>query len=415
MTLHEFRVPDIGEGLADVEIVEWHVTAGDEVGEHQIIASVETDKSVIEVPSPYAGTIREVRGEPGDRVPVGAVLVVIENDGPAVLMESPSTQQVSAETPSAGSPARVPASDAVPPSAGPGRGRAAPSVRRLARELGVELGAVVGTGPGGLVVADDVRAAVSGGAGPTGGPTADTAAGPRPEGREPERVPLRGLRRAVAHNMTAVAQVPHITSHREVAATNLLAWRRQENERREAPLTITPFLALCVMGALRAVPKLNAVFDPENEELIVHRAVHLGIATATDDGLLVPVVHDADLLDLVGLASAIEARAQGARARSLAPAELSGGTFTITNYGSNDGWFGTPLLRLPEIGIAGFGRIEPRPWVIDGELAVAPVLPISVSVDHRVIDGDVSGQFTKALASYLTDPLRLLSVASAWS
>lgn len=421
MTLHEFRVPDIGEGLADVEIVEWRVKVGDDVSEHQILAAVETDKSVIEVPSPYTGVIRTVNGAPGDRVPVGAVLVVIEGDGPAVLMEDSPREAppVPAGASSTGSPAPVPGLVAVSPSAGPGRGRASPAVRRLARELGVTLGDVTGSGAGGLVLADDVRAAASGSS-DAGGSAAPTSVGASPgpvrhEGREPERVALRGLRRTVAQNMAAVVRVPHITSHREVPATELLAWRAKVNEGRERPITITPFLALCVMGALRAVPKLNAVFDEDALELTVHRAVHLGIAAATDDGLLVPVVHDADLLRLEDLARAIESKAERARARTLAPAEMTGGTFTITNYGANDGWFGTPLLRLPEIGIAGFGRIEERPWVVDGALAVVPILPMSVSVDHRVIDGDVSGQFTKALTSYLTDPMRLLAVGSAWS
>jgi pyruvate/2-oxoglutarate dehydrogenase complex dihydrolipoamide acyltransferase (E2) component len=412
MTTFEFQVPDIGEGLADVEIVEWLVSVGDSVAEHQVLATVETDKSVIELPSPYTGVVRELRGERGDRIPVGAVLVVIDGEG-AGPAHTTTLPPVNGDEPR---PVVPPAGESPAPRPRPGRGRAAPAVRRLARELGVTLDAVVGSGAGGIVLADDVRAAAAS----VEAPAADSATVAQKRsaaapGRDAEVAPLRGLRRTIARNMAAVARIPHITSHREVPAGELLAWRAMVNQGRERPLTITPFLAACVLGALRVEPRLNATFDEDKEEITTHRAVHLGIAAATDDGLLVPVVHDADQLGLAELGDAIEQLAVGARARTLAPSDLAGGTFTITNYGTSGGWFGTPLLRAPEIGIAGFGRAESRPWVVEGEVAVVPVLPISVSVDHRIIDGDVLGSFAGALAEFVADPRRLLSVTAPWS
>lgn len=408
MTLQEFVVPDIGEGLAEVEIIEWHVAVGDLVEEYQTLVSVETDKAVIEIPSPYTGQVESLNAKPGDRVAIGSPLVRIEisTDG-----QGGNTHDVARRAPT----------QAVPQSAEPTGGahlhdrpRAAPSVRRLARDLKVALESVTGTGRGGVITESDIRAAADQ---PTARSVskAATIESESEPGEELIRMPLRGLRRTIAQNMAQVARVPHITSHREVEVSQLLEWRRQINAEPGVDVSLTPFFAMCVIAALRVVPKLNSTFDEAAEELITYRAVNLGIAVATDDGLLVPVVRNADRLGLDSLATNVESVADRARRRLLEPSELQAGTFTITNYGSHSGWFGTPLLRLPEIGIAGFGRAQERPWVVEGSVVPRPVLPLSVSVDHRIIDGDVSSQFTEALAGFLNRPLNLLRSHAPWS
>jgi pyruvate dehydrogenase E2 component (dihydrolipoamide acetyltransferase) len=222
----------------------------------------------------------------------------------------------------------------------------------------------------------------------------------------------------MAATMTAAAQVPHITSHREVDATQLFAWRTQTlatHPDDAAIYTFTPFFALCVVGALSRVPELNAHFAPESEELTQFSSIGLGIATATPGGLVVPVVHQAERLGLQGLAREIDRLKSVGRDGQLRPADMGAGTFTVTNFGANGGWFGTPLLRLPEIGIAGVGRAALRPWVVDGEVVPRPILPISVSVDHRVVDGELSARFTNQLVALLSNPLELLSQDPPWS
>lgn len=200
-----------------------------------------------------------------------------------------------------------------------------------------------------------------------------------------------------------------MTSHREVEVSQLLRWRDAYNKSAAArPLTLTPFIAACVVSALQVVPALNALFDAETEDLISYgQAVHLGIATATPDGLVVPVIRDADLLDVQGLGHAITELAESARNRGLRPEQFLGGSFTITNYGTRGGWLSTPYLMAPQVGIAGFGRVAERPWIIDGQICVGRLLPVSVTMDHRIIDGDVNGKFLGALCGYLSSPSTL--------
>jgi pyruvate/2-oxoglutarate dehydrogenase complex dihydrolipoamide acyltransferase (E2) component len=383
----EYRLPDIGEGLREGEIVAWRVAVGDTVERDQIIVEVETDKAVVELPSPAAGVIAELGGKPGDILEVGALL--------AVIRTSPDAPSASAT----GSSRRVLAS---------------PATRKLALERGVDLAEVEGSGPGGRVTREDVEAAAGGLA------EEASAAKHSPDVRAPEVdseragdveiVPLRGVRRRVAQTMTRSWQtIPHITNFAEADATELVRARGKLRERLGPELTYLPLFVAAVVAALRRYPVMNANLDLGAGTIAYHRRCHIGIATATDDGLIVPVLHDADRKPLDEIAREAAALAEAARTRSITPDQTSGGTFTITNFGSYGGWLGTPVIRPPEAGIAGFGRIRDAVVPVDGVPAVRPVLPLSVAADHRLVDGDVLGGFVAELAALLSDPVLLLA------
>ncbi|MGH8896084.1 MAG: dihydrolipoamide acetyltransferase family protein [Egibacteraceae bacterium] len=380
----EFRLPDVGEGLSEGEILAWRVAIGDRVARDQAIVEVQTDKSVVELPAPVAGVVTELGGEVGDVLPVGAVLAVIATgDGPAT-------------------PARQ-------------RQLASPATRKLALELGVDLQAVAGSGPGGRVTRQDVeQAAQAAREVPT---VAEPAAlqGDRQDDRQDdvEVVALRGLRRRIAQTMTqAWREIPHVTDLREVDATELVRARARLRARLEPEgvrLTFLPLFVKAVATALARHPALNASIDLTAGTVTYHRRRHIGIATATADGLIVPVLHDADRKSLAEIAREAAALAEAARARTVTPEQTAGGTFTITNAGSYGSRFGTPLIRPPEAAIAGFGRIHDAVVPVDGAPAVRPLLPLAVAADHRLIDGDVLGAFAADLAELLSDPVLLLA------
>lgn len=363
--LVELRLADVGEGLAEAEIVEWLVRPGDTVKADQPVVVVMTDKASVEIPAPVAGRVRECLGTPGSIVATGSVLLRMESDVPSV---------------------------AAPSSAAP---QAAPSTRRRAAELGVDLRAVAGSGPNGRVLAEDVER---------------TAGSPRPAAgaASDEIVPLRGLRRqtarAVAH---AWRTVPQISEFRDVDATRLVSARGEILARRapgDPPFTYLPFFVRAVATALRRHPNFNGFIDLERDEITRRSACNIGIATATDDALIVPVLRDAAELELDLIAAELERLVTRARAGRLQPADLTGACVTITNFGSYGTEFGIPIVRAGESAIVGFGRIRDAVVAIDGLPAVRPMLPLTVSADHRLNDGAQLAAFTSAIAERLRDP-----------
>jgi 2-oxoisovalerate dehydrogenase E2 component (dihydrolipoyl transacylase) len=358
---YEFKLPDLGEGLTEGEIAKWLVSEGDEVAEDQPLVEIQTDKTTVEVPSPAAGKVARILVEEGKVVPVGTVLVVIGEDG-AVPAEAdqPRADEAPSKVAASRGQSREPASA--------GRVRATPLVRRLAQELGVDLESLAGTGPQGRVTERDVRgAAVSGGQAP----------GPGSEGR---REPLRGVRRLIAEHMAR--------AHREVPA---VTWVEEcDFSGIDLELLVPTVLKACA-ESLQDFPELNARL--EGDELVYLDRYDLGVAVQTDEGLLVPVVRGCDEATVEELAAEVARLAEAARAGSLKPEELRGSTFTVTSAGKLAGLFQTPIVNYPEAGILSVGRIAKRPVVRDGELAVGRVGYVSLTFDHRIVDGARAAAF----------------------
>ena len=504
--VREFELPDVGEGLAEAEILAWLVEPGDAVSEDQPVAEVETDKAVVEVPSPVNGTVAEVLAEAGETVPVGTVIITFETAG-----EPPAG---SASGDADGDPSAADTSDAAPePSSPGGRTFAAPTTRRLARELGVDLGSVDGSGPGGRITEADVRAAAdvdgdtSAEEPPDDGPTSATrrvdddgsfgrdrdtgesrTAGsaddadrdrtlaapatrrlaeadgidldavptdrtkdgeafvtpaeveayadaqrsaqaadaeavsgdesgtpsdrPAPSADADERIPYRGVRRTIGDRMErSKYTAPHVTHHDEADVTELVDTRSRLKERAEArgsSLSYLPFVVKAVVAGLKQYPILNSQLDEENEEIVLRGEYNVGIATATDAGLMVPVVDDADGKGLLELADEINELAAKARDRSISREAMRGGTFSITNFGAIGGEYATPIINYPETAILGLGEIKDRPRVVDGEVIARKVMTISLSIDHRVVDGAEAARFTNTVIEYLESPELLL-------
>lgn len=426
----EFRLPDVGEGIAQIEVLRWFAEVGETVHADQPLIEGETDKSVVEIPSPVTGTLLAQCIAAGTVGAVGELLAVIASaDSPA---DAVSSAAESFMTPPPAAPPPAPSGEAAP---GSSRRRplASPHTRRLAAQRGIDLTTVAGTGPHGRITEADLAtagavsaaapisraptsaapplAAPAGATPPTAAPrSAASDRGSRP--RTSTTTPLTGVRRATAQAMTAALRIPHITEFREVDATNLLAARAvlaQHLADRGLHLSVLPLLLAAVARALAGNPSFNATFDERAEAVTSYSAVDLGIATATDDGLLVPVLRDADQRGLADIAAELDRLAAGARARTLGREELTGGTFTVTNIGSFGSWLGTPLIRPPEVGIAGFGRIADRVIVVDGQPAVRPVLPIIAAADHRIHDGSHLAAFIDSLAEVVAQPLVLLA------
>jgi pyruvate/2-oxoglutarate dehydrogenase complex dihydrolipoamide acyltransferase (E2) component len=474
----EFRMPDVGEGIAEVELLEWHVEVGAEVREYDTLATIQTDKSIIEMPSPVTGRVVRLGGAPGDMLPVGDVLIVFDADDAGAADARPADSGPADSGPADSGPADSGPADSGPAEAVPAgtapteagspaaRPKAAPAVRRLALDQGVDLALVRGTGPGGRITRQDVQlaaagrtagdaatrpaaaqllpqaalrpevqgpvvqgpvvqavpAATRGPAGPgdssgarpgqRGGILAAERAGPAARDLPDEHVPLRGLRRQIAKKMTeSWRAVPHITDWREADATQLIEARRAVSAHWPAAVgthSYVPFFVKITAVALRRHPLLNASFDEAAQEYVLHRRINIGIATATPDGLLVPVVRDADAKTVVELAEEITELVALARERKATLEQLTGGTYTVNNFGAIGGQLGTPIIRTPEVGILGFGRISDRVVAVDGAPAVRPTIMLSSVGDHRLHDGDTLGAFTSAVVRLLEHPYALL-------
>ena len=555
MTVEEFKLPDVGEGVAEGELVSWLVAPGDRVEEDQPVAEVETDKALVEVPSSYDGTVEELFVEEGETVPVGDVIISfrVDEDGAAETDESDDDGEADSEPDATvDDPAPDPAVDAEPAESETPSGRtfAPPSARRLARELGVDVAAVDGSGPGGRVTEADVRAHAEGDAGsaeaggaddgpdPRPAPTdtgsaerksavskrgADGAAaasasatgGPEPAGRETtlatpatrkvarerdvdlddvptdetrdgeafvtaeavnayadalestaepapepepvdldageaaatpadaaatagvsatdasgsgdETVPYRGVRRTIGKQMErSKYTAPHVTHHDTAEVDALVEARAELKPKAEASdvkLTYMPFVMKAIVAGLKEYPYLNSELREDDEEIVLKGEYNLGIAVATDAGLMVPVVENVDEKGLFELAEAVNDLAARARERKLKPAEMKGGTFSITNFGAIGGEYATPIINYPETAILGLGAIEERPVVRDhadveseflddsddSTVVPAPTLPLSLSIDHRIVDGAVAAEFANTVMEHLENPLLLLN------
>jgi len=400
----EFKLPDIGEGVHEGEITKWFVKEGDPVKENDPIVEVMTDKVTVQIPSPVTGKVLERRGKEGEIVMVGSTIVVFGDAGEAVP----------AAAPVAARPAPAPPSPSAPPTPPPARAvevLAAPAVRRLARELGVDLGSVRGTGPAGRILEADVRGA---GRGPAPA-AASPAAAPKPAvpvvaGAE-ERIPIHGLRKRIYDKMAkSNTTAAHFTYVEEVDMTHLVQLRDRLNEmnaKKGVKLTYLPFIVKACVAALREHPALNASVDDERQEIVLKHVYNLGIATATDEGLTVTVVHDADRKDLWALAREIEHLAAAAREKKLSLQEVQGSTFTITSLGKEGGILATPIINWPEVAILGIHKIEKRPVVRDDHIVIREMMYVSCSFDHRVIDGHVGAAFVQSVKGYLEHPATL--------
>lgn len=408
MTVFAVRLPDVGEGVAEAELVEWHVAVGDRVTTESTLAEVLTDKATVEVASPVNGVVTFVRGEPGERLAVGAELVGVELDdgAPAQPTPPPTAAEEPAELPAPQpepehEPAPEPASAAPrPPPAAPGlRPTAAPTVRQRARQLGIDLATVRGSGPGGRIVHDDLDR--------VGASTPDR----RPASEAPTEQPVIGLRRRIAERLTqAWTEIPHITYVEEVDVTEVEALRQALNQRHEGSdrrLTLLPFVVRALVIACREQPQLNATYDANASMLSVFDALHVGIATQTPDGLVVPVVRHAEARGLWDLATEIARLAEAARAGAATRDELSGSTITITSLGALGGLVTTPIINQPEVAIVGINKIETRPVWRDGAVAARRMCNLSSSFDHRIVDGWDAATFVQRLKALLERPALL--------
>jgi|FaiFalFF_MnMetaG_3_1042247.scaffolds.fasta_scaffold05923_2 pyruvate dehydrogenase E2 component (dihydrolipoamide acetyltransferase) len=401
----EFRLPDIGEGMVEAEIVRWFVQEGDSIQEDQPMVELMTDKANVVIPSPRKGVVLKRFGREGEVVKVGSVLVVIGEPGEVPVaaatgveaaVPASATREVSAPTPGVG------------PVVPPGRVLATPATRRLARELGVDLRQVPPTGPHGRVTKEDVlRFAEAQRAPAAPAPPPPVEAPVVPVGPE-ERIPLRGLRRVIARRMVQSKRTaPHFTYVEEVDMTELVRWREQMKPIAEAQgvrLTYLPFIIKAVVIGLKRFPVINASLDEEKEEIVLKKYYHIGIAVQTDQGLTVPVIHDADKRSLLDLAREVERLSKAAREGRLALHEVRGSTFTITSLGKLGGLLATPIINYPEVAILGVHKIEPRPVVRNGEIVVRSMMNVSLSFDHRVVDGAVGAEFTQVVREHLENP-----------
>ena len=473
--LKEFRLPDVGEGLTEADIVAWHVKPGDQVEVNQIIVEIETAKAVVELPSPWDGTVARLLVEEGQTVDVGTPIIAVDVSGlgvgpavaektdsaersvvpaPATASQSPGeasrvepdqdgrhsvlvgygvkassttrrARKVAASRPAT---AEVPTGSQVPaePVAAPPepeapaavRALAKPPVRRLAKDLGINLAELAGTGPEGTITRDDVHRAATGTTARSGQEveqngvgTASLAALPSPAGEE--RIPIRGVRKHMAAAMVSSAfTAPHVTEFLQIDVTETVAAVRRVRDLPEyADVRVSPllFVARALLIAVRRHPLVNSSWDGDAQEIVVKHYVNLGIAVAADRGLLVPNVKNAGELSLPELGRSLQDLAETARAGKATPADLAGGTITITNVGVFGVDGGTPILTPGEAAILAFGQVRDAPWVVDGQLAVRAVCTLSLSFDHRIIDGELGSAVLRDVGSMLEDPVRMLA------
>jgi pyruvate dehydrogenase E2 component (dihydrolipoamide acetyltransferase) len=472
--LKEFKLPDVGEGLTEADIVAWHVKPGDQVEDGQIIVEIETAKAVVELPCPWDGTVTRLLAEEGQTVDVGVPIIAVEVAGqatpdraerasvpaPAPAESTPddeagahsvlvgygvktSSTTRRARRTAAGRPetAEVPTAPEVPVEApelateprateprAPERGVAAarapakptlakPPVRKLAKDLGISLAALAGSGPDGSITRDDVQRAATADTqarSAQSGNGSRTATSPTVPGGE-ERIPVRGVRKHMAAAMVSSAfTAPHVTEFLQVDVTETMAAVRRLRELPEfAELRVSPllFVARALLIAVARHPLVNSSWDAAAEEIVVKHDVNLGIAVAAERGLIVPNIKRADALTLPDLARGLQTLTETARAGKATPADLSGGTITITNVGVFGVDAGTPILTPGETVILAFGQVKEAPWVVGGQLAVRQVCTLSLSFDHRIVDGELGSAVLRDVGSMLTDPLRIL----AWS
>ncbi|WP_410510991.1 dihydrolipoamide acetyltransferase family protein [Paenibacillus sp. BR2-3] len=435
MAKFEYRFPELGEGLHEGEIIKMHIKAGDKVTDDDIVMEVQNDKAVVEVPCPVNGTVLEVFTKDGQVCRVGEVVAIIDAEGDVPEQEGHAEAHGSQEadaakgsadttsSPAATSPADAKEGGAAAAAVVPAPDRdvlATPSVRKFAREQNVDISKVNGSGKSGKITREDVEAFLSGGSAPAAAPAAATEA-PKAEAKtaapaasagnvspEEERVPFKGIRKAISNAMVKSAYTaPHVTIMDEVDVTELVAFRTRMKpvaEKKGVKVTYLPFIVKALVAASRQFPALNAMIDEESNEIVYKKYYNIGIATDTDNGLIVPVIKDADRKSIWMIASAISDLALRGRDGKLSPNEMKGSTISISNIGSAGGMFFTPIINFPEVAILGTGRITEKPVVKNGEIIAAPVMALSLSFDHRIIDGATAQNFMNYIKTLLANP-----------
>lgn len=428
-----FILPDLGEGVHEAELIKWRVKPGESVDEHQTLAEMETDKALVEVPSPWAGVVKELNGNEGDIIIVGSILVTYDvGAAPAAKASTPSTATANAGASDQHDDdgtvvGTMDASMTVPASMTRrhveengeahtgGKALATPAVRRIARELGIDINRVPGTGRGGRVTASDVQTFAGGSGG--GAPTLTAAISSVPVAAFPtvsadgvaERIPFRGMRRKIAQALDlSVKTAVHFTVVDEADVTRLDAKRKEYSAVIGQKLSYLPFIMRAVCRALRIHPTLNANVDDIGEEILIKSVINLGCAVDTEHGLMVPVIDNADQLSPVQLGDRVTQLAAACRGRTVERERLVGGTFTISNVGSYGGRYTTPIINYPEVGILAAGRVYEQVLTRDGVFYAGKVLPLSLSCDHRVVDGAESARFLNTVVKLLEEPETLV-------
>jgi 2-oxoisovalerate dehydrogenase E2 component (dihydrolipoyl transacylase) len=412
MTRYVFKMPDLGEGTVEAEIVAWHVKVGDQITEDEVMAEVMTEKAAVEVPAPVTGRVVSLTGGPGDMVRVGAELVVFETEGGAdVEAVGPAVEPASEP---AAAPAQTPS--AAPADVGRGEGvksgriMASPASRRRAHEAGLDLAQVHGSGPGGRITRQDLDTALSGAPPPAapGAPAARRATGGLAARTGTDEIRVIGVRRVIASRMTdAKRNIPHFAYVEEVDVTELESLRQHLNGRLPAgaaSLTYLPFLIAALARVLEDYPQCNAWFDAERNVVVRHHGVHAGVATQTPDGLKVPVVRHAEARSLWELGEEIRRVSDAARSGKATKEELSGSTITVTSLGKLGGIVSTPIINAPEMAIIGVNKAIDRPVVLNGAITVRRIMNLSSSFDHRFVDGYDAAAMIQALKDLLEHP-----------
>jgi len=416
MGTHVIKMPDIGEGIAQVELVEWFVKVGDVIAEDQVVADVMTDKATVEIPSPVSGKVLALGGQPGEVMAVGSELIRIEVEGSGNHVDTPQAKPAEpapAAVQAAARPeprvepqpqvAETHAAAPIVPREAHDKPLASPAVRKRALDAGIELRYVHGSGPAGRILHEDLDAFIS-------KPQSSAGQAPGGYGRrtDSEQVPVIGLRRKIAQRMQdAKRRVAHFSYVEEIDVTALEALRQQLNAKygdSRGKLTLLPFLVRAMVVALRDFPQINATYDDEAQVITRHGAVHVGIATQGDNGLMVPVLRHAEAGSLWSNASEIARVAHAARSNKASREELSGSTITLTSLGALGGIVSTPVVNTPEVAIVGVNRMVERPVVIDGQIVVRKMMNLSSSFDHRVVDGMDAALFIQAVRGLLEQP-----------
>ena len=432
MAKFEYRFPELGEGLHEGEIIKMHIKPGDKVTDDDIIMEVQNDKAVVEVPCPVNGTVQEVFAKDGQVCRVGEVVAIIDAEGDIPEQEGHAEEQSAQEADAAkgsadtkSSPAADAPSDAKQGEAGGASAPAAPnkdvlatpSVRKFAREQGVDIAQVQGSGNNGKITREDVESFKNGGgqtAAPAAQESSESKAAPAAASAavdpraEEERVPFKGIRKAISNAMVKSAYTaPHVTIMDEVDVTELVAFRTRMKpiaEKKGTKVTYLPFIVKALVAASRQFPALNAMIDEESNEIVYKKYYNIGIATDTDNGLIVPVIKDADRKSIWMIADSIRDLAGRGRDGKLSASEMRGSTISISNIGSAGGMFFTPIINFPEVAILGTGRISEKAVVKNGEIVAAPVMALSLSFDHRIIDGATAQNFMNYIKQLLANP-----------
>ncbi len=419
MSTQEVKLPDIGEGVTEGELVKWLVKVGDSVEADQPVAEVMTDKATVEVPTPYAGKVKELKSKEGDTIPIESVMLILEGgvSAPAktAVQPSPSTPAAPPSVPEPQESFTVASGAELYPPPADLRVLATPATRRLAREMSVDINQLSGTGLAGRVTREDVlKSSTGAGAVSAGRPTLSVPqfAYQSSPGQQEERVPLRGVRKKIAENLQLAKQiVPHFTLMEEAVVTDLFAMRAQAKKAAESygvKVTFLPFVMKALVATLREFPMFNASIDDKAGEIVYKKYFNVGFAADTPNGLLVPVIKSVDTKTILQLSQEIEQLAQKAREGKLALDEMKGATITVTNIGSVGGTYATPIINHPEVAILGMYKITDKPVFKDGEFYPEKVMNYTITCDHRLIDGAVAARFMQAFVGRIEAPSRLM-------